>query len=151
MKESPKTSVDDLLASLSTTYKESINRVAAVTSDEELTAEQSKEQDEAEAQEQPMELTEAAKEKNSKKKVHELMGEDPWPLGRDKLERKNIIQVRADIARRLIEKAKIRECILSDIASMGEDTPVMELGHTYDRPPWQRALRSRKNNLGLTM
>ena len=66
MKESPKTSVDDLLASLSTTYEESINRVAAVTSDEELTAEQSKEQDEAESQEHPLELTEAAKEKISK-------------------------------------------------------------------------------------
>ena len=79
------------------------------------------------------------------------MGEDPWPLGRAKLEAKNLIQVRADLARRLAEKSKIRACILSDIAKMGADTPMSEITHTSYIPPWQRHLRSRPNNLDLTM
>ena len=87
MKETTKTSVDDLLASLSTTYEESINRVRAAISDEELTAEQSKEQDEAEAQERPSELNKGPNEKIQKRftncwaRIPGVLGATSWNKG----------------------------------------------------------------------
>ena len=150
MKETPKTSVDDLLVSLSTTYEESINRVTAVTSEEELGTGDDK-TEEAETTEPTIEMTSTKKEKIQKKKVHVLMGEDPWKLGREKLSDKNILQVRAEKARQSQEKSKIRECILSDIETLGAATPVDKLNHVNRMPPWQRGLRSVNNSLGLTM
>ena len=150
MKEPPKTSVGNLLISLSTTYEESINRVTAVTSEEEL-GESNDGTEEAESQEATIELTSTKREKIQKKKIHELMGEDPWKLGRDKLGKKNIIQVRAENERRLKEKSMIRQCILTDIETLGAATPVTKLNHVNTMPSWQRKFRSVNNSLRLTM
>ena len=98
-----------------------------------------------------IELTSSKREKIQKKKIHELMGEDPWKLGREKLGKKNIIQVRAEKARRLEERSMIRQCILTDIATLGAATPVTKLNHVNTMPPWQRKLRSVNNSLRLTM
>ena len=77
------------------------------------------------------------------------MGEDIYPLGEVELKEKNIVETRKETARRLKEKSRVRECILNDIQRSSEYAPVEPLVHLDYVPPWQRALRSRPNNLGL--
>ena len=69
MKEPPKTSVDDLLVSLAATYEESIDTEPAVTTEEELGADDSS-GEEAESMEPDAELSSTMKEKIGKKKIH---------------------------------------------------------------------------------
>ena len=77
--------------------------------------------DEAEAsEERPSTLP----EKITNKHVHKLMGDDVWVLGREKLEGKNILAVREEVARRLKEKSAVRECIMNHITSQAQPSPV---------------------------
>ena len=85
----------------------------------------------------------------------EHSGVSCWNCGANstlgKVPNATILKVRAELARRLREKAKIRECILTDIERMGEDTPLPKLEHVSYMPSWQKKIRSMENNLGLRL
>ena len=67
-------------------------------------------------------------EKFSKKKIHKLMWKDPWAEGRKKLPGKDVIFVRAEVARRLTKKSWVRSCILYGIAAMKSKTSSLAVG-----------------------
>ena len=101
MKAAPATDVDDILASLSQTYQESIAKVKTMQPSEETG---DKEDDAEEEESAAAEARASQKEKVNKKSVHKLMGEDIYPLGEAELKQKNIIESRKEKARRTKEK-----------------------------------------------
>ena len=151
MKETPKTSADEILDTLSATYQESIYKESAVHPAEELTPEDAalvERDDEAEAYE---ERPSTIPEKITHKHVHKLMGDDVWVLGREKLEGKNIMAVREEVRRRLKEKSAVRECIMNHITAEAQSSPVNIDDDVDIIPSWQKCFRTSPNNLGLTL
>ena len=150
MKGAPETDVDDILASLSQTYQDSIAKVRTVQPSEE-TGDKNDDGEEGETAEEAAEAEARSSqtEKISKKSVHRLMGEDIFPLGEAELGEKNIIETRKEKARRLEEKCRLRECILNEIHKSGASKPVKKLEHVDRMPSYQRALRKVPNVLGL--
>ena len=89
-------------------------------------------------------------EKLTKKKMHECMLKDPWAIGRDKLEKMDVLFTREERARRLEKKSRIRECILNGIKDLVENQfstvvpPELEVTNHC-----QLYTRGRQNNLHL--
>ena len=89
-------------------------------------------------------------EKLTKKKMHEYMLKDPWAIGREKLDKMDVVFTREERARRLKKKSRIRECILNGIKDLVENQlaivvpPELEVTNHC-----QQYTRGRRNNLNL--
>jgi len=80
------------------------------------------------------------------------IGKDLYKLGMEKLEKKNILATRTEATRRLAEKSNIRACIINYMhsAQTRTDDDVAMHEETVYVPSWQKGVRERSNNLGLT-
>ena len=152
MKSAPETSCDRVLATLSITYQESIDRVQPVDAAEEL--------DEGDLDEVESETTEAEEQisratrasspaKISKKKMSPLIGKDVYAIGTEKLLEKDIVAVRSEAERRREKKSRVRGCILQNILECINGVVFEKPPHSDIIPSWQQFVRGRQNNLGI--
>ena len=152
MKSAPETSCDRVLATLSITYQESIDRVQPVDAAEELDEGDLDEVDSERSEvEEPISRATWASStaKISKKKMSSLIGKNVYTIGKEKLLEKDIVAVRLEAERRREKKSRVRGCILRNILECIN-------GVTFERPPhsdiiptWQQFVRGRQNNLGI--
>ena len=93
------------------------------------------------------------KEKIKKKVMHENMGDDLWEIGVGMFAEKDTLSIRAEAEETRILKSDVRKCILADIhaSTFGADVDKKGYTHLEYMPVWQRHVRAKKNNLGLTM
>ena len=109
----PSTSADGILILLDEIYAEAVDKQVAVTTEEELECDGDKV-----TRLSSMDLSSGKKSKSAKKvtKVSEpyaKMGEDFSALGLATLRAKNILEVRAESARRTKERNVLRQCIVN--------------------------------------
>ena len=82
--------------------------------------------------------------------MHEYMLEDPWNIVFEKLKTMNVLFTRAEKARRLKKKSRIRKCILNGIQDMVEKASTISVGQELNiTNHCQQYTRSQRNNLGL--
>ena len=102
-----------------------------------------------------MDLSSVKKSKSAKKikKVSEpyaRMGEDVSALGLATLCAKNILEVRAESARRTKERNVLRQCIVNYLGKEQDNSSVSLVTSSEHMGSWQRFVRRNKNNLHLT-
>ena len=82
--------------------------------------------------------------------MHKYMLQDPWKIGHEKLKTMDVLFTRAEKARRLEKKSRIRKCILNGIKDMMEKASTIKVGWEFDcTNHCQQYTRSRRNNLCL--
>jgi hypothetical protein len=144
----PATSANGVLILMDELYTEAVDKEIAVTTKEEL------ECDGNEAvQEVSMELQSNAKKSKSSKKTMEpyaKMGEDSSSLELEILCVKNIVEVRAELARRTKERNVLRQCIVNYLGKEQDNSSVSLVTSSEHMGSWQRFVRRNKNNLHLT-
>ena len=148
MSDGPATSADGILMSLDQLYAEAIDKEVAVATEEELGCDG----DDAEL-EASRQLESAAKKSKSNKKMMEpyaKMGEDITALGLEILRGRNILEIRAELARRSKEKSLLRQCIVNYFGKDQEKSSVSLVPNSEYMGFWQRFVRLDKNNLHLT-
>ena len=146
----PSTSADGILISLDELYAEAVDKQVAVTTEEELECDG----DEA-TRLSSVDLSSVKKSKSAKKvtKVSEpcaKMGEDVSALGLATLRAKNILEVRAESARRTKERNVLRQCVVNYLGKEQGNSSVSLVSNSEHMGSWQRFVRRNKNNLHLT-
>ena len=146
----PSTSADIILISLDELYAEVVDKQVAVTTEEELECDG----DEV-TRLSSMDLSSVKKSKSAKKvtKVSEpyaKMGEDVSSLGLETLRAKNILEVRAESARRTKERNVLCQCIVNYLGKEQGNSNVSFVRNSEHMGSWQRFVRRNKNNLHLT-
>ena len=107
MKESPATTADQLLASVSVTYKETMEK-ESVDPAEEL---DSGDADELTSEEMAIDATittskqSPSPQKISKKKMHDLIGKDLYQIGREEFTKKGLLSIHAESDKWRINKS----------------------------------------------
>ena len=150
MSDGPTTSADGILILLDELYAEAVDKQVAVNTEEELECDG----DEA-VQESSMEIQSTAKRMNPGKKATKVsesyakMGEDISSLGLKTLCGKNIIEVRAESARRTKEWHLLRQCIVNYLEKEQGNSSVSLVQNAEHMASWQQ-LRRNKKNLHLT-
>jgi hypothetical protein len=166
--DAPTTPADNILTSLNAVFEnttttgvdpyeeldqEELNEVAAMTECDQLGEEE--EMTTLNVEDEPTVVDEDdslphSVEKFTKKKMHEYMLQDPWKIGKDKIKKMDVLYTRAERARRLEKKSRIRTCILNGIKDMIEQQSNIVVGEERGvLNNWQRHIRSRPNNLDL--
>ena len=157
MKDNPSTSADNILATLSQVYQESIDKEVDQSvnpseelSDADLSATTS---DEVEGEVAVVQSRGELKEKIKKKTMHDNIGEDLWEIGVSMFAENDVLAIRSNAEETRSLKSDVRACILADIHASINGADIDERGHTHldYMPSWQRHIRTHTNNLGLTM
>ena len=144
------TSADGILASLEQVYAQSINKEPLDDADQDYEDNEREEQVESLASSR-QQASSSKREKVTKKEMHPLMGKDIRKLGFAALEKKgDVVAVRAEADRRREEKCQLRTCIMHHLQNQSAHTDVQIDNDIEYMPTWQRYVRSRPNNLGLT-
>ena len=150
MSDGPATSADGILISLDELYAEAVDKQVAVTSEEELECDGDKLN-----RLSSRELSTGKKLKSGKKVTklsgpYAKMGEDISALGLATLRAKNILEVRAESARRTKERNVLRQCIVNYLGKEQGNSNVSFVRNSEHMGSWQRFVRRNKNNLHLT-
>ena len=158
MLDAHQTSADDNLASLEEVYNESIFSAGIDPTQKDGDDEGELEKDEAAKVEQDKRATDndeygtrpAGRKRIRKKEMHKLISDDLWAIGKEKMQKKDILALRGEMQRNRNLRVKLRKAIMSSIAGAnergGDDSVGMELDVSTS---WRRRTRKIKNNLGL--
>ena len=170
MHESPATTADDILTSLNLVLNNAkttgvdpteeldvadINEVNAMkefdnfVEEEELPTVLAPEDSTADGENEDNCLPDSV-EAFTKKKMQEYMLKDPWQIGHEKLKTMDVLFTRAERARRLEKKSRIRKCILNGIKDLVDQVAKIEVGQELDGiNHCQQYTRGWRNNLNL--
>lgn len=84
--------------------------------------------------------------------MNPLMGKDLRKLGFVEFAKKeNVVAVRGEANRRREEKTEVRMCIMNHLQNQASHSEVNVQSDVEYSPSWQGHVRSRLNNLGLTL
>ena len=160
MKESPTTSANNILASISMLYEDTIDKEVGVTVEEELDDGErddingSKDIDIQTGQvDVPNSRTGQKKKGERIKKVemHKHIGEDLWALGKEEFAKVDAISERVDAVYKRIKKVSLRGCIIQTIHDDKANSSVTIPNDIEYMSSLQRYVRGRANNLDLTL
>ncbi len=88
--------------------------------------------------------------KVKKKKMHNLIGEDLWKLGKERLSKRNVVEMRKEAVRRRAKKSRLKKCIISIIHKAKSTTSNTIVGVDKDgHLSSQQWVQTHTNNLNL--
>ena len=82
--------------------------------------------------------------------MHKLISANPWVVGKEKMEKQDILALCAEMQRIRDLHGKLRRAIMNSIARTRGQMTDVPVGIEMDvTAPWRRRMRKVKNNLGL--